>query len=219
MSIKPTAKGMKLFLSKIKPTLKDRVKRVEKGLRKVKQVQEVKYIDNEVAATFANDAAIYTINNIAQGDDVDQRDGDTISLRHLEVNLLITWNSAATSTDTVRMVILKDRQADGAVPLQAELFDGTTLGCIEHFNDVYDSRFIILLDKVINNPFPSTAKNKTQTVRYRMKLRGKAKFIGTGSAITDVGQGSVFICTTGNQTVASGLSATASVYSRLKYVG
>jgi len=74
---------------------------------------ETKYIDDLVSATFGNTGLANTLNLVAQGDAVTNRNGNKIFLSKLELRYVITNNTALVGPVNCRVMVIHDRMPMG----------------------------------------------------------------------------------------------------------
>lgn len=203
---------------------KTKFNKLVKKVNEISKSIELKRYDTGFEVSFANNEVMTSMNGIAQGLDVTDRIGSRITPTSLSVRGFIKWNDAATASDTARILIIRDKVSDGAVPINADLFSSSTFGTIAHRLPATMKRFQVLYDKSFNNMLPiigggtTPTKQRTQTISFKVPLKGKVmNFIGTSGATASLGQNMIYLVVTGNQTTASNLSPKLQVSTRLYY--
>lgn len=114
---------------------------------------ELKYFDTSLAATNVPQVGVVNPNLVIvpQGDAENNRIGRKINIRSIWLKGTIFLNvsaTAAAATDTVRMILVQDKQANGAVFTVADVLQNTDY--IGFRNLANTSRFNILWDKTYN---------------------------------------------------------------------
>lgn len=98
--------------------------------------QELKWFDSSLNAGLVGGLAgnVYSLNLVSQGTGPSQRIGRTITVRHIEIkiNLEASWVvpvgiTADTRNISYRVDLILDKQANGAYPVGADIYD-TALG-------------------------------------------------------------------------------------------
>lgn len=117
------------------------------------------------------------LNGIAQGDSNNQRQGNSILLRSININLLITMHDQAEHT-MVRCILFFDKEANGATPLITDLLAGT--GSLQNYNHNESSRFYVLSDFRIS--LSTTGVKETTRRIYRRLQRHTHYDSSTGNA-------------------------------------
>lgn len=124
---------------------------------------EVKILDTLlIASKFATTYELNYVNEVREGTGFWNRVGRKICMKSLHLTGYISRtmnNAAAQNEDFARIMVVYDRQANGAVFNFADLIqsvaqDGTTLGstAVDHINMNNRERFIVLMDKRIMTP-------------------------------------------------------------------
>lgn len=89
-----------------------------------------------VSAAVDYNGTVINLSNIAQGTDVNTRDGDSILLQYQSLGLKMYNNVAATSGSVLRAMIVRDNEQDGVDPTPSQILDspGSTLGVVGPLN-------------------------------------------------------------------------------------
>lgn len=106
---------------------------------------ELKRFDTNVSQTPTTTAAIQLLTPIDQGDDVGNRNGNSILAKYHTFGYTMTIDGAATGT-IVRIIVFTDGDNDGQTPTAAEVLENSTLINSAHNRD-YTARFTVLHDK------------------------------------------------------------------------
>lgn len=151
-----------------------------------------------------NVASVQALSLIAQGDDFNNRTADVITMKQLECNFNV-FNTSATVPDTIRIVILRDIQCDGADPAGTDLFEHATdpLSVYNHVHQLnHPHRFDILYDKLIRLNRVGSGE-MSLSWKHKINMKGKkAKYIGTTNGAASLGLGSPFAVVISSNAVA-----------------
>lgn len=199
--------------------------------------------DANVLATTATNGAIYVCNAITPGSGSYNRVGRKITMKSLRIKgqVIFEFGQAATtgniSGNTLRCVVVYDKQPSGAYPTFDDIFGRTiTIGTesTEYLDNLkYDNtdRFSVLSDQVFDcNPTLYNASGGTENLQFHVKsfdkfipLKGlETQFSGQTSptTIADISSGALYVIyrvrvSTANVTEASVQNSVA----RLRFYG
>lgn len=171
------------------------------GMKYLKSLINVerKFFDS-VVDTFVPTAAgqVFNLSSIAEGNDYNQRDGNSILLQSMLFRGTISGPTTSPAGDIVRVVIFQDNDQRGVDPVTADLFEDTTNGLRLSNSPLLhtvNKRFNILLDKripvggyqVTATQAVSTGTDWWKTIKRYQKFKDShIKFAGTSGA--DAGQ-------------------------------
>jgi len=194
-----------------KKSLARDVRTVKRKVARLARMGELKWLDTPYSAvTFNNTASIVLLNGISQGVTVITREGNLLYPTSLQVKLKISMPSVSdalsvlTTTKPIRyrMLVIHDKQPNGAIFTVADLFDQTA-GANDTFNPYnrnYSKRFRIVYDRIYNSSLIEKSatdlhqyKSGSITVRKRLRRNGPIKYIGTGNTISSIGTGSLWL--------------------------
>jgi len=125
----------------------------------------------------------------AQGDDNNERNGIQITCRSLELRFVGEMGNVNAN---MRVIVLIDKQSNGAAPTAAEVLEDTgtaTAQLASMYNTDFKKRFTILSDRC-----RSFVEGRSDTMCWHMKRRlsHKVRFDGSGSGIGNVVSGMVW---------------------------
>lgn len=176
---------------------------------------ENKYID-----TVSNQAVslaapmIQCLNLCPQGTDENNRIGNSMLLRDLNIRISIIPNFSTDRFNLMRMIIFVDKQQVGNVtgaPTAAQLLQNS--GNIDSpFNRNFTDRFVIIKDKRLVISLDGD-KQSIFTKVYK-KLEFHARYIGTGATSASLGNNALYIYITSTQVTTL---PTAYIYSRVNF--
>ncbi len=158
----------------------------------VKKLVNVEY--RSITTAFTTDpnssGAVVNLTAIAQGDDIANRQGNKIRLKHISCRGRVGINSSATQS-RLRMMIVRDNNGSTTQPAITDLFtDVTTFR--NNQNKLGDpqsnSRFSILFDKYV---LVDAIKQDQMSFNWSMSLDHHVFY--TGTAATDEGKGNLYL--------------------------
>lgn len=171
-----------------KSTLKKRVAKLERNLSS----EEKKFDDTSGSVTFSSSGATIAIGNVAQGTDVTQRIGNKIKYTGMQFRMRAYANTSSTA-ETLRMIIFKDNQDDGSVPLITDLLENNQVE--SPYKQSNMGRFHIIADRVLSLKDSQQATN----VVFNRKLNSICRYNGT--TVNDLIKGGIYFAYIGTQAV------------------
>lgn len=161
-----------------------------KGVNLMKSLinSEKKRFDHEVNATPSTTQSFVNVNDIAAGDDYNQRNGNSILCNYIYMKLMCAINSAVTTQTFVRITLFIDMDNDGQTPTSAELLTQAN-DMLAPINPDYSARFTILYDKTI--ALEIGAGPRTFLDDFYKLIEYHQKYTTTAS--TGFGKGSVWL--------------------------
>lgn len=150
------------------------------------KVVETNIPDLSLPATSAFTGA-QLLNGIVQGPGNQQRVGRRLVLKSLVYRMYASTASEASPTNgPVRVLVVYDRQANGAVPLNTDVLAQADFAGLMNLG--YTDRFLIISDQI------HQSENGPITVgECYKKMSLEQVFIGTGGTITDISTGSILV--------------------------
>lgn len=188
------------------------VKRTRRLARKVNYLMpEIKFTDNFNAGTISDTASVSYISNIAQGDDDSQRDGNQIRVNYIWGR----WSTVvADTTNVVRILIIKDKNSNGVVPLETEIFE-TVNNPYSPINSRYLHRFKVKYDKLA---CASAAGPQVATGKFFIRCnKAITEYIGTAATTAASGINSYWLVRISDSAAVG--NPYIGVYTRLAYTG
>lgn len=186
---------------------------------------EVKAVDLPAALYTLNTTQVITpLNLVAVGSSFFNRIGRRIEMKNIRITGSIeTTNNASTDADYCRIVIIYDRQTNGALPAFADIFqdtaqDGTnTNNSLSNVNLNNRDRFVILRDLRLFLPLVSVTGSPTffgapdpveptYNIDLFVRLKGlvtQYKADSSPAVIGDIATGGLFLVTFGSKAVGS----------------
>lgn len=173
---------------------------------------EKKYKDT--AISIAPDSASSTgvcLTEIAQGDTDTTRNGDSIAIKSLQLELHRTFDPTVPN-EVIRTLLVREYDnAEGTAPLITEVLDSCSTLALRNLN--YPKRFKILMDKSVSNHTTKSQALLSKYKKFNMMKDKKGnptvsqKVTWIGNDANDYGRGHLWLFVIGNVATASTLSA------------
>ncbi len=153
---------------------------------------------------FTTAGVIINLDTIGQGDNINQRSGDTIKFRHLRFQIS-AFEPTANVSSTFRLIIFHDTMANGAAPAVTDVLDTANFNA--PFNGVnrQRNRFKILHDKL--HVMVGAQPNAEVTDLVDIPLKMTRYYNDATATATNIGKNALFALVISS-------NGTTSVYSR-----
>lgn len=155
----------------------------------VKSLVNVEFKETVRATNLSPDASgtVVSLNAIGQGDDKDDRNGNSIKNKSLLVRMRAEQNSSATNT-SLRVLFIRDKQVNGSTPLVTDVLQAANP--LSSLNTDYGKRFVVLADSLF-----SLSSNGTTCSHRKIfkKLGFHTEFGGTGNSVADINSGAIWM--------------------------
>jgi len=173
---------------------------------------EQKFIDAYATGqSISTTASIQPLSYTAQGTDEQNRIGNSILAKDLNLKLTLTPNYIAADYNRMRLIVFVDKSQRGTLPTLSELLQNTSYPLDSSFNKNYTDRFVIIKDK------------RFQLIKYGItplelklykKLNFHVRYIGTTLATASAGENNIYFVVLGD--TAANLP-TYSFFARLNF--
>lgn len=134
----------------------------------------------------------FLVNGVVQGVTGGQRIGRKVNFKSMQYRLSITNGTGIAATPSVtqvRVLVLYDRQTNGALPALTEIFSPTaTFDALIALQE--SKRWVILSDKTYQND--STA-GSVLSIKCFEKMAMETQYNGAGGVVVDVAYGGIYI--------------------------
>lgn len=149
------------------------------------------------------------LNGLATGTDRTDRIGDSVKFSFEMLRIKATIHASATGT-TIRVILLRDKQTNAALPTASQLFESST-NILSPLSLTWGKRYMIYCDKWVklNQDFPE----KTFFCKRRLKFH--TKFGGNSTAITDVSTNSFVLVLWSDEATNT---PTVEYYNRMRFI-
>lgn len=168
--------------------------------KKILTSVERKYYEVTNTVTISSDAPqVVLLNGIAAGDDEVTRTGLKTSMTSYNFAYTILPVIAAADQYYVRVMLVRDRQANGAAPTLVQILQsaGANLAIVAHYNrNNVPNRFDIIYDRV--HGFDALIKAEQYSRRLNKKLKVDIKYNGNGATIAQITSNSIFLIAVSN---------------------
>jgi hypothetical protein len=166
----------------------------------IKSVQEVKQLTTAISSgnAIAIGGGISNLSLVAQGDDVNNRSGDIITMKDLHLNLAFFQATAANSV-SIRLIVFSDSMGSGGTVGITEVLFSANFTSPYLASNVQRNRFKIFHDEM----FTMVGATDTQEVtRYlKIPINQKRYFNDATANATSVGKNTLYMLILGSTTV------------------
>lgn len=209
--------GGKIYQSRYKSNKNQFSKSLAKKVKVLANQIEKKHHDIPGGtATFANDMTARALTLMAQGDTSSTRTGLKIYAKSLRVNGTITWNAAATQESICRLLIVMDKDNNGALPAFTDILEAASVN--SQYNNVTEGkRFVVLKDMLFTNNDAHTAIPKERAFTFNIKLNKSIYYLDGTSNASALGRNNIHLIAVGDVTTASGNAISLLYTSRMYY--
>lgn len=170
-------------------------KKVKKYVQKaIKKSNELKMFSRSHTLTYAlaGTGSIVLLNDgIAQGDNVNEREGSDIRMVKFELRNTVNV-STTTGQGQVRLLIVKDRAPTGALPAITDVMKTDALTSPLSDTNGGFTRFMVIYDRIIDF---NDINNESVHFDVRRRLGFKAEYNNSGSAIASFKNGPIYALT------------------------
>jgi len=155
------------------------------------------------------------LTGMAEGDDVQSRSGRSIRAKEIAVRMHFYSASAATTSQTVRVFLVKDNMPNGSAPTVGTLFEGGSpnvdgfpvLGLAQgRFKWLHDETFVL---------GTLAGGEDAKVISFDLKLDHHVSYVGTSAGAGSAGQGALWLFVLADQVATN--ASTATYYSRLRF--
>lgn len=149
------------------------------------------------------------LNGLATGTDRTDRVGDSVKMLFEMLRIKATIHASATGT-TIRVILLRDKQTNAALPTASQLFESST-NILSPLSLTWGKRYQVYCDKWVklNQDFPE------KTFMCKRKLSFHTKYGGNTTAITDISTNSYILVLWSDEATNT---PTVEYYNRMRFV-
>lgn len=159
---------------------------------------ERKFLDTALTADATTTASINAVNVMVVGTGANTRIGRRILMKSLQIRCQIEREDPATTTaQHVRMMVVYDRQSNGAAPAVTDILDTSAVQSLRNMANV--GRFFMLSDEFVEI---TAAQGGNQYFIYNKFLKFNLPVYynaGNAGTIADVSTGGLFVIYLGSQ--------------------
>lgn len=194
-------------------------KKLERRVTKLEHTEELKCRDYYDQSALTTLGLLHNLNQIPQGDDFNQRIGEEVAAKYVNLKLRFAKGPSA-SANEVRCILFWDIQTNGTGPIQATsvspvtgLLDNATIvpTVISPHNYRTKNRYHVIMDKwLVLNP-DSTGVNLTKMIKKNVKLSSaKIKYSDSGSTVASTVSRSLWLLVCANASGVTDVTPTIS---------
>lgn len=179
------------------------VKSVARSVKRMQKHIELKHKDTSPSGFPSVAGSLTLLNDIAQGLTEATRIGDEIYATSIQYRGILTAGTSTlvtTSSNSTRIIVFWDQQANGSAPTVTDLLDTSAggNGIISPYNDDYQKRFKVIYDRTFSiNPNQVVAGTGQQNyqipLRFKRKLGRTVKYDGTTAVIGSIETNSLYM--------------------------
>lgn len=153
--------------------------------------QDVTYSENSTSVGVAD-----PLTNIAIGDSVSGRTGNSIYVRSMNFKGYLTWNSAGDANQTVRVCVIMDtQQVTDTTPAITDVYNAATP--FAHINILTAGRYKVLYNRVFE------LNVQTPRVHFEINLPMRHHVRYNGSTASDIQKGGLYLMHCSTQAAAN----------------
>ena len=217
---KRIARTKKLVAGQTQPTL---LEKIASGVGSAAQVAsavlpmikaintEMKFVDVISTGNISSTPTIIPLCLPSQGTTEQNRIGNSLLLKDINLRLSISPNYTAVPLNIFRVVMLIDKTQQGVAPTASQIFQNST-NIDSAFNKNFTDRFVIIKDKRFLSAQQGDQMQLIQ--KWFKKLDFHQRFLGTGGTAADAGQNTPYLVIWGTLSVNF---PTYSIYSRTNF--
>ncbi len=157
---------------------------------------EYKVIRTGFTTDPSSTGSVTNLTAIAQGDDIDERDGNKIRVKYIKFSGSVTLNASA-SDSRVRIVVIRDNNGSTTQPAITDLYttaSGYANNQMKVSTPQNNSRFTVLYDRLL---IMDAGHGLTQQFKWSSSLDHHVFY--TGTAATDEGKGNLYLFLASNE--------------------
>jgi len=147
------------------------------------------------------------LNGCAAGTGATNRVGRKMLMKSLQFRAAV--NSNAGNAGNARVLVVYDKQTNGAAPAITDILGADLITAPMNLSN--SDRFVVIADVLTEGPTDITT---TWHEKHYKKLGLETLFGNTGSAVTDINSGSVYMFVAGG----TGAAITVNLYNRIRFV-
>lgn len=175
---------------------------------------EYKVIDTAGSYVCDTTGAVTLLNGCVQGDDIANREGRQINVRSMEIKMLNTATAATGVDQLQRVLIVLDKQANGATPAITDILTANNINAPRNLNN--SKRFKILVDKRMQLNAAGESGSTRLWKKYKKMYIPVQYNNGNAGTSADITTNALYMVSLGN--IAAGVTAgIVQGYCRLRF--
>jgi len=154
---------------------------------------EFKYIDEEATHNSVTTTHILDLlNPLGLGTTSTTRNGTSVKNMSIDIGLLVTRNTASTTNNFVRVVLVLDKHPNAVAPTAANIFQSSA-ALLSPRNLAFRNRFVFLKDWIID--IGNAGNRPSVHAKLYKKLQLHTTFnTGNSSTIADITENAFYLC-------------------------
>lgn len=185
-----------------------------RSLRRLVHVPEEKNLDVDASTNPTQTGVLTLLSGLAQGTDVGNRVGDVIKVTKISWFGRLALASAVTTFSTVRLIMFRDMEIQGSVPVLADIMETTTGSSTVRspLNFINRKRFSIMWDQMV---VLDATSRFSEVIRGEITLNKAVRYRGTGNTVAATAEGTIYWLFISDETTNAPALA---VYTQLQFV-
>jgi len=179
-------------------------KQLATRIKKLEHTEELKYLDTTMSSTWVDSYTVLLPCGIAQGDDYNERVGEEIIAKYINIKTNITTAIGGVPLKG-RFIVFWDTQNNGdgpglwsssvgVGPSKALIDDATITKLYAPLNYRTKHRYTVLMDKIFNMNPQSTNTQQAKFIKRNLQLGGaKIKFSDSGATASSLPSRALYI--------------------------
>jgi len=177
-------------------------KNLDRRIKRLEHSEELKYVDFYDTPAVSTTGTLFNYNQIAQGDDFNQRIGEEVVDKYLNLKIR-NVKAASVNACAVRYILFWDMQTNATGPVQLAstslmtgLLDNSTITDVLTMPHNYRTkqRYHILMDKVMVMNGEESTSSKIWMLKKSLNLGGaKIKYGNSGSTVASLTSRSLWL--------------------------
>lgn len=173
-------------------------KRTANGLNEIRKLINVehKFIDVDSSTTSGTGGAVQYVSPIAQGDNISDREGDSIKVQSFEIEGKVSRNPASTTLDCIKIFVVRDLQNMGTPPTVADILQtvSSVYAPFQRLDFINGSDLNKRFSLVYEQVFTLDDYHPQHHFRFRTNHDCHVFYRGSGSTTASAGNGSYWFC-------------------------
>lgn len=178
------------------PKQRNVTQQIERAI--LRRAEHKNYINQQLATVVATAGAVINLSNtIIQGDNYNNRSGNTIRLFHQKLLINV---AAVINSSTNRFILVRDLENNGNTPVVTDILDAASfVAGYSSLETVQQRRFVILKDWVTNNNINGEQRT---SLTYTNSQPAKVYYNGPTAIASANGKGALFLLAIGSGSTA-----------------
>lgn len=181
-------------------------KRTALGLNEIRKLINVehKFIDTNASPNVDLNGSVTYLSSIAQGDNISEREGDSIKVQGFEIMGTISRGTAAASAwSVVRILVIRDLQNAGAAPAASDVLEtvGTATAPYQPLDFISGNQLNKRFTVVYDDLYTLDPDDPVVAFKFRSNHDCHTFFRAAASGVASAGNGSYFLVCVSDESV------------------